>query len=43
MTRISIAYWALVSVLGALGLFLVAAAARLLRWRIDDADAAPRG
>ena len=36
MTRINIAYWALVSVLGALALFLVAAAARVLRWRVDD-------
>ena len=36
VTRINIAYWALVSVLGALALFLVAAAARVLRWRVDD-------
>ena len=42
MNRIRIAYWALVSVLGALTLFLVAAAARVLRWRLGDADAGGR-
>ena len=40
VTRISIAYWALMSVLGALALFLVAAAARVLRGRLGDDDAA---
>jgi hypothetical protein len=38
--RISIAYWALMSVLGALTIFLVAAAARVLRGRLGDDDAA---
>jgi hypothetical protein len=40
--RISLAYWALMSVLGALALFLVAAAARVLRGRLGEDDA-PRG
>jgi hypothetical protein len=38
VTRIKLTYWALMSVLGALALFLVAGAARLLRWRLDDPD-----
>jgi hypothetical protein len=38
VARIKLTYWALMSVLGALTLFLVAAAARLLRWRLDSDD-----
>jgi hypothetical protein len=44
VTRINIAYWSLMSVLGALALFLVAAAARVLRWRLGGAETqAPGG
>ena len=42
MVRINIAYWSLMSVLGALALFLLAAAARVLRGRLDDEAAPPR-
>ena len=38
MTRIKVVYWALMSVLGALTFFLLAAGARLLRWRLGDGD-----
>ena len=38
MTRIKLAYWALMSVLGALALFLVAAAARVARGRLGGSD-----
>ena len=34
VTRIKVVYWALMSVLGALTFFLLAAGARLLRWRL---------
>jgi hypothetical protein len=34
VTRIKLAYWALMSVLGALAFFLLAAGARVLRWRM---------
>jgi hypothetical protein len=33
--RVKLAYWALISVLGALAFFLLAAGARVLRWRLD--------
>ena len=33
--RIKLTYWALMSVLGALAFFLMAAGARVLRWRLD--------
>jgi hypothetical protein len=35
VNRVKLAYWALMSVLGALALFLLAAGARVLRWRLD--------
>lgn len=35
MKRVKLAYWALMSVLGALALFLLAAGARVLRSRLD--------
>ena len=41
--RVKIAYWALISVLGALTFFLVAAGARVLRWRMDREDGASGG
>jgi hypothetical protein len=45
--RIKLAYWALMSVLGALAFFLLAAGARVLRWRLggapDDAGGGGRG
>jgi hypothetical protein len=37
VTRIKLAYWALMSVLGALAFFLLAAGARVLRWRLGGA------
>ena len=40
MSRIKVVYWSLVSVLGALTFFLVAAGARLLRGRLDSGSAA---
>jgi hypothetical protein len=40
--RVKIAYWALVSVLGALTFFLVAAGTRVLRWRMDREGGARR-
>jgi hypothetical protein len=39
VTRIKLVYWSLVSVLGALTFFLVAAGARMLRGRLDTGDA----
>jgi hypothetical protein len=39
VTRIKLAYWALMSVLGALAFFLVAAGARVLRWRLGGDEA----
>ena len=41
--RVKIAYWALISVLGALTFFLVAAGARVLRWRMDREGGASGG
>ncbi|HSI30641.1 MAG TPA: hypothetical protein VK951_04855 [Miltoncostaeaceae bacterium] len=43
MKRVKIAYWALISVLGALTFFLVAAGARVLRWRMDREGGASGG
>jgi hypothetical protein len=40
MERVKIAYWALVSVLGALIFFLLAAGARLLRGRLGGGSPA---
>jgi hypothetical protein len=39
MSRLKVVYWSLVSVLGALTFFLIAAGARLLRGRLDAGDA----
>jgi hypothetical protein len=39
VARIKLTYWALISVLGALTFFLVAAGARLLRWRLGGNEA----
>jgi hypothetical protein len=41
--RIKLVYWALIAVLGALVVFLLSAAARLLRDRGDDAPAGGPG
>jgi hypothetical protein len=43
VTRIKLAYWALMSVLGALAFFLLAAGARVLRWRLEGQGGAGGG